>query len=104
MKRLPVILALTAAGLFAQWGGELRFCLRSEPKTFNPMMVEDEASETIRYLSGGVLIRVNRQTQELEPELATGWKISARGQSITLQLRQGVVFSDGTPFSAEDVA
>jgi peptide/nickel transport system substrate-binding protein len=104
MKRLLGILALTASGLFAQWGGELRFCLHSEPKTFNPLMVEDEASETIRYLTGGVLVRVNRQTQELEPELATAWKISARGQSITFQLRQGVVFSDGTPFSAEDVA
>ncbi|HXI43782.1 MAG TPA: ABC transporter substrate-binding protein [Bryobacteraceae bacterium] len=104
MKRLLGILALTAAGLYAQWGGELRFCLHSEPKTFNPLMVEDEASETIRYLTGGVLIRVNRQTQELEPELATAWKISARGQSITFQLRPGVAFSDGTPFSAEDVA
>lgn len=104
MKRLLGTLALTAAGLFAQWGGELRFCLHAEPKTFNPLLVEDEPSETIRYLTSGVLIRVNRQTQELEPELATAWKISPRGQSITFQLRQGVVFSDGTPFSAEDVA
>ncbi len=69
MKRLLGIFAFTAAGLYAQWGGELRFCLRSEPKTFNPLMVEDEASETVRYLTDGVLIRVNRQTQELEPEL-----------------------------------
>ncbi len=101
-----MLIAFTIAttSLLAQWGGELRFCLHSDPKTFNPLMVEDEASETIRYLTGGVLIRVNRQSQELEPELATSWKISRRGQSITFQLRQGVVFSDGTPFSADDVA
>ncbi len=28
----------------AQGGGELRFCLRTEPKTFDPLKVEDDAS------------------------------------------------------------
>ncbi len=51
----------------AQSGGELRFCLRTEPKTFDPLKVDDDASAAIRYLTGGVLVRVNRQTQELEP-------------------------------------
>ncbi len=88
----------------AQSGGELRFCLRSEPKTFNPMMVDDESSEAIRYLTGGVLIRQNRRTQALEPELAVSWKVSDRGAKITFKLREGAYFSDGTPFSAEDVA
>jgi peptide/nickel transport system substrate-binding protein len=78
-------------------------CLHSEPKTFNPVLVSDDASETIRYLTGGVLLRVNRQTQALEPELATGWKITEGGRQITFTLRQGISFSDGTPFSAEDV-
>ncbi len=54
----------------AQGGGQLRFCLRSEPKTFDPLKVEDDASGAIRYLTGGVLVRVNRQTQDLEPGLA----------------------------------
>src|SRR5690349_23476769 len=98
------MLFLGSISVVAQGGGELRFCLRSDPKTFNPLLVEDEASETIRYLTGGVLIRVNRLTQELDPELATSWKISQHGRAITFRLRQGVFFSDGTPFSAEDVA
>ena len=104
MKRLLIVFAITAASLFAQWGGELRFCLRSDPKTFNPLLVEDDNSETVRYLTGGVLIRVNRLTQSLEPELATSWKISQQGRSIAFQLRRGVSFSDGTPFTADDVA
>jgi peptide/nickel transport system substrate-binding protein len=104
MKRLLVSFAITATTLLAQWGGELRFCLRSDPKTFNPLLVDDEPSETVRYLTGGVLIRVNRLTQELEPDLATSWKISQRGRAITFQLRRGVSFSDGTPFTADDVA
>src|SRR5579859_7337627 len=104
MKRLLVSCLIAAASLLAQWGGELRFCLRSDPKTFNPLQVEDDNSETIRYLTGGVLIRVNRLTQELEPELAASWKITRQGRAITIQLRRNVTFSDGTPFSAGDVA
>jgi peptide/nickel transport system substrate-binding protein len=88
----------------AQGGGQLRFCLRSEPKTFDPLKVEDDASGAIRYLTGGVLVRVNRQTQELEPGLAMSWKLSKDGRQISFRLRSGISFSDGTPFSAEDVA
>ena len=88
----------------AQGGGELRFCLRTEPKTFNPLKVDDDASGAIRYLTGGVLLRVNRQTQQLQPELARSWQVSKDGRQISFRLRSGVSFSDGTGFSAEDVA
>src|SRR5713101_8754440 len=90
--------------LAAQSAGELRFSLRLEPKTFNPLLVEDESSETIRYLTGGVLVRLNRYTQELEGELASKWKVSENGRRIDFQLRPNVLFSDGTPFTCEDVA
>ena len=83
---------------------ELRFCLHGEPKTFDPLLIDDDPSETIRYLTGGVLVRVNRNTQALEPELATAWKVSKDARTITFTLREPVYFSDGTPFSAEDVA
>jgi peptide/nickel transport system substrate-binding protein len=82
----------------------LRFCLRAEPKTFDPLKVDDDASLTIRYLTGGVLVRANRQTQALEPELAESWKVSKDGKRITFKLRRGIRFSEGSPFSAEDVA
>ena len=83
---------------------QLRFSLRTEPKSFNPLLVSNDAEETVRYLTGGVLVRLNRQTQQLESELAKSWKVSKDGREITFKLRHGVVFSDGTPFSAEDVA
>jgi peptide/nickel transport system substrate-binding protein len=101
---LVTLIALGSNRLLAQTGGELRFCLRSEPKTLNPLLAADDASETVRYLTGGVLVRVNRLTQELEPELATSWKVTNGGKTITFQLRDGLRFSDGTPFSADDVA
>ncbi len=101
---LSTLVVLGSRSVLAQSGGELRFCLRSEPKTFNPLLAADDSSETIRYLTGGVLMRVNRLTQELEPELATSWKVTNGGKTITFQLRDGLHFSDGTPFAAEDVA
>jgi len=102
MLRFALGSLLAFAGL-AQAANELRFTLRSEPKTFNPLMVEDESSETIRYLTGGVLIRLNRYTQELEGELASKWKVLENGRRIDFELRPNVHFSDGTPFSCDDV-
>jgi peptide/nickel transport system substrate-binding protein len=101
---LAVIVVGLSLSVTAAAQGELRFCLRSEPKTFDPLKVEDDASMVIRYLTGGVLVRLNRQTQVLEPELAQSWKVSKDGRQITFKLRSGVSFSDGTPFSSEDVA
>jgi len=107
MKKLLTSFLLTillALGSLAQSGGELHFCLRSEPKTLNPLLAADDASETVRYLTGGVLVRVNRLTQELERGLATSWKITNGGNTITFEVRTGLRFSDGTPFSPDDVA
>jgi len=102
--RFLICFALLVSAASAQGGSELRFCLHAEPKTFDPLKVDDDASLTIRYLTGGVLIRTNRQTQALEPELAESWKVSKDGRQIIFKLRQGVRFSEGSPFSAEDVA
>ena len=97
----PAFVSAQSAG---QSGGELHFCLHGEPKTFNPLLVEDGQSEAIRYLTGGVLIRLNRQTQALEPALATSWNATPDGRTIKFHLRTGLHFSDGTPFTSEDVA
>jgi len=96
--------AFVSAESASQSGGELHFCLRGEPKTFNPLLVEEDASETIRYLTGGVLIRLNRQTQALEPALAVSWKVSPDSRTIKFHLRTGLHYSDGTSFTSEDVA
>ena len=108
MRILLRVLILAALALTqpatALAGGELTFALPFDPKTLEPNMATDDSSEVVQYLTAGVLIRVNRKTQELQPELAESWKTSADGKSITLHLREGVQFSDGTPFTAADVA
>ena len=103
MLRTLLALLLVCGASRRMRASELRFCLRADPKTFNPLLVEDESSETIRYLTGGVLIRLNRYTQELEGELATKWKVLENGRRIDFELRPNVLFSDGTPFTCEDV-
>ncbi len=100
---MAAVLLLATINSSAQ-GNELRFVLHAEPKTFDPILVQDDSSETVRYLTGGVLIRLNRKSQKLEPELATNWKVGSSGKTIRLTIRGGVQFSDGTPFSADDVA
>ena len=106
MKRflLPLLLLLASAALRAQSGGELRFCLPAEPKTLDPLLAEDAQSEAVRYLTGGVLLRVNRITQKPQPELAREWKLLDGGKRIRFKLREGARYSDGTPFSGSDVA
>ncbi len=93
----------TSPRLLASSPSEIRWALHSEPRTLDPALVEDEASEAVRYLTQGVLLRVNRKTQALEPELAKSWQVSSDGRSITFRLRESVRFSDGSPLTAADV-
>ena len=102
----PRVLGVFACALLyaAAAPQELRFCLPGDPKTFDALHVSDQRSEVIRYLTGGVLVRINRTTDELQPELAESWKLSDGGRAITFHLRAGLKFSDGEPLTAGDVA
>lgn len=83
---------------------ELRMGLHFPPRTLDPARADDESSSTVRYLTGGVLVRFDRPTQKLTPELAVSWQLLEGGKSIRFKLRKGVQFSDGSPFGPEDVA
>ena len=91
--RVAALGLLFAAAALAQFGGELRFCLHADPKTFDPLLAEDNNSEAVSYLTGGVLLRVNRVTQEFTPELATSWKVDQQGRRITFRLRHDVAYT-----------
>ena len=85
-------------------GGELVASIRSEPATYNRYAPERRARhDVVTLLTQARLVRVNRVTDELEPWLAESWTSSADGVTYTLTLRDGVQFSDGTPFTSADV-
>lgn len=104
-KSTPMLLLLALAACSERSPtGELRLCLAGDPKTFDPLQATDENSQIVRYLTGGALLRIDRVTDEVLPELAESWSIENRGASITFRLRSGLKFSDGTPLTADDVA
>jgi peptide/nickel transport system substrate-binding protein len=86
------------------FGGSLVVGIRSEPQTWNRLLATDQVSHEITELIHGALVRVNRVTQEIEPRLAESWSFSEDGKTLTFKLRPDARFSDGEPFTAEDVA
>jgi peptide/nickel transport system substrate-binding protein len=90
-------------GEIGHYGGKLITSLRSEPQTLNPVTALDIPSRKVLALMNADLIHINRYTQGTEPALAKSWKVSSDGRRYTLQLRQGIRFSDGQPFDADDV-
>lgn len=101
MRKIFLACVLPCVALQA---AELHFSITAEPKTFDALQVSDRSSELIRYLTGGVLVRVNRATDQLQPELADSWKLSDGGRAIAFHLRPGLKFSNGAPLTANDVA
>lgn len=86
-----------------RYGGRLVIGQRSEPKTLNPVTAADAVSREVLGRCHADLISINRLSQKTEPALAESWKISGDGREFTLHLRKGVRFSDGEPFTADDV-
>ncbi len=101
---LPLLSLLFTSPMQAQKPAELTWSLKYDPKTFDPAKVDDQASEMVRYLTGGVLLRINRRTQQIEPFLASSWSTSPDGRVVTFHLRGGLRFSDGSALSSKDVA
>jgi peptide/nickel transport system substrate-binding protein len=94
----------TAATATPTRGGELIASLRAEPTTHNRYVDYSTPGEVLALLTHATLVRVDRTTDTLEPWLAESWSESPDHLSYTLKLRQGVVFSDGAPFTSADVA
>lgn len=62
-------------------------------------------SYTTRYgslVKTGPLYRIDQDIEPM-PELAKSWEWSADGKELTMHLIEGAKWSDGTPFTAEDV-
>ncbi|MBD8703199.1 ABC transporter substrate-binding protein [Frigoribacterium sp. CFBP 13712] len=118
--RLPALLALTTVGALLlagcttggeatgsatpRSGGTLTYATGdAEPTCLDPHVGGNypQALVSTQYLES--LVSKNG-SGEIVPWLATSWEESADGLSWTFDLRDDVVFSDGTPFDAAAVA
>ncbi|WP_236794202.1 ABC transporter substrate-binding protein [Amycolatopsis sp. GM8] len=90
-------------------GGTLKIAM-SAGNVPQPEVLPDQGQEGIRFVANNIydgLTRLNLdQASTLptpQPGLATSWTRSADNLTWTFVLRQGVKFSDGTPFDADAV-
>ncbi len=84
-------------------GGTLITATFTEIKTLNSYLSTDSETPTYSRLMNAGLTRLNPLTQRTEPSLAESWELSADELEWIFHLRKNVRWSDGQPFTAEDV-
>ncbi len=77
--------------------------LSSDPKTLNPALVQETSSSAVIGELFTGLVKIDPKTLEVEPDLAVSWEHSKDGKVWIFHLRRGVKWSDGKPFTADDV-
>ncbi len=92
--------ALLGAGAQAQ---PLRVALEFDPAPLDPATDGSYTNRVVTTLMCDSLIDLTPDLQFV-PELATSWSWAPDRLSLTLKLREGVVFQDGTPFDAAAMA
>ncbi|MEO0509446.1 MAG: ABC transporter substrate-binding protein [Verrucomicrobiota bacterium] len=86
-----------------EYGASLIETIPGDIATLNPLLNESANGSAVigRFLNG--LITLHPETGEIIPNLAKSWEISEDNLVYTFHLRRGVHWSDGHPFTAEDV-
>src|SRR4051812_21280755 len=83
-------------------GGELTYALATSPDSLDPHRSGlAVAGRVFRTIFDNLVTQAEDGT--IQPWLATDWTVSEDGKSYTFQLRDDVIFHDGTPFNAEAV-
>src|SRR2546429_462058 len=76
------------------------FARGADSQKLDPGDVDDgESIKVLVNITEG-LVRFKAGSADLEPCLATSWRISPDGLTYTFKLRPGVKFHDGTPLDA----
>ncbi|KFE34927.1 ABC transporter substrate-binding protein [Thioclava atlantica] len=100
-KTLALAAAMAMMAHFAH-ATDLRIGLQEDPDVLDP----DQSRTFVgRIVYASMCDKLVDITPDLKivPMLATGWKWSDDGKALTMTLRDGVTFQDGTPFDAEAV-
>ncbi|MBI4279718.1 MAG: ABC transporter substrate-binding protein [Armatimonadetes bacterium] len=84
-------------------GGTLVVSTISDPKTFNVVVAQETSSSAAVGPVFEGLVEEHGETTEVEPAMAESWSVSPDGRTWTFNLRQGIKWFDGKPFTADDV-
>ncbi|MBA3530998.1 MAG: peptide ABC transporter substrate-binding protein, partial [Ardenticatenales bacterium] len=89
--------------MLPEQGGSYVEGISSHPGNLNPLYLQTRADHD---LAGLLFHRLTRATESgmIEAELATSWDISDNRGRYTFHLREDVLWHDGAPFTAADVA
>ncbi|MEJ8475396.1 ABC transporter substrate-binding protein [Roseibium algae] len=102
-KKLLAALLLSASTIITPaLAADLRIGLQEDPDVLDP----DQSRTFVgRIVYASLCDKLVDITPDLEliPQLATGWSWSDDGLTLTMDLREGATFHDGTPFDAEAV-
>ncbi|MFD0821524.1 ABC transporter substrate-binding protein, partial [Micromonospora zhanjiangensis] len=83
-------------------GGTVTWAVETEPITLNPHQYAQAKTRLLVWNTFESLLSYDKDGR-LVPWLATGWQTAPDGRTYTVALRDGVTFSDGTPFDATAV-
>lgn len=97
---LPIAFAALLATAPAHAAGTLRFGLEFDPDVLDPARNVSYTDRIVFNAMCDSLLNIDRELNFV-PELATAWAWSDDRLALTLTLRDGVVFQDGEPFTAE---
>lgn len=100
---IPNPKVVSAAAEIGKFGGALVTAQLADPRTLNPLVAQESSSTNVLAPIFEGLLEQNYLTGDLEPALAESWTVSPDGRSWTFTLRDGVQWSDGQPFTADDV-
>lgn len=92
----------TASGGAAKAGGKIRVALQ-RPVKIDPVAMQDLGGYGITAQSFEFLCTLNAAGSDIAPGLATKWTPNTDGTVWTFDLRKGVKWHDGTPFTSADV-
>ncbi len=97
-----IVCFLVAAAASAAPQGTLRVGLSTYPNALYVSISDERNAHNVAWQLYDSLVWINEEGK-LEPALAESWDISEDGKTYTFNLRQGVKFHNGEPFTADDV-
>ncbi|MFD1910964.1 ABC transporter substrate-binding protein [Halodurantibacterium flavum] len=102
LKRTLLAMLLTSAMAAPLSAQTLRIGLQDDADVLDPDQSRTFVGRIVYTAMCDKLVDISPDL-EIVPQLATAWEWSDDASTLTMTLREGVVFHDGTPFNAEAV-